>query len=733
MLGATAALPLLAFGFTNWLMLGWLAAASIPIIIHLWNKRRYREVPWAAVHFLMAAIRRNSRRLRLQNLLLLAVRTLIIVLVVMAMAEPFLEQAGLNYVAGQRTHKVLVIDGSYSMAYRPTDSSRFSRAKQLASQIVDESRPGDCFSLVLMSASPRVIVGTPAFEPNSLIEEIEALKMPHTGAALPATLTQVKEILDRADLENLRLDRTEVYFLTDLGRNSWLADTTGSKAATEFRTLVDELSQQASLVVLDLGQAGSENLAVTEFKPLQPYATLGQDVAFQAQVRNFGNQARSHHLVELLIDGTRVQETYVDIEPGGEATASFSHRFETAGPHAVEVKLGSDLLDLDNHRYLSIDVKQHLRVLLVSGKQGAASYVADALDPDRSENSLVQPQIIPESTLIETDLTAYDCVFLCNVAQFTSGEARLLESYLKQGGGLVFFLGDRVLADRYNQQLAGEGADAVQVLPTRLGELVDEAQYRFDPLDYEHPIISPFRGRERAGLLTTPVYRYFKLVTPAEWTQSRTALAFAGGDAAIVEAPLHGGRSIVVATAGSLSSIDPVTKTPWTTFAAWPSFVPIVQELLAQAVNSQATQFNATVGEALGGALPITAVDTPIAVVTPDGQRSTIRAASEGDHARWVLPTSDASGVYQIEFGSPVSETLPYAVNLDTMESDLTKADPSDLLSSFSVQTEWQNLDAQPATQIRRRAGLHQWLLYSALALLLAEVYLAWRFGRGTQ
>ena len=108
--------------------MGWLAAAAAPIVIHLWNKRRYREVPWAAIEYLLAAMRKNSRRIQIEQWLLLAIRTLIIVLVVLAVAEPFLEQAGLSFVppASGRI-KVLVIDGSYSMAYKPTDKSRFDR------------------------------------------------------------------------------------------------------------------------------------------------------------------------------------------------------------------------------------------------------------------------------------------------------------------------------------------------------------------------------------------------------------------------------------------------------------------------------------------------------------------------------------------------------------------------------------------------------------------------------
>src|SRR5580698_9878312 len=95
--------PLLAFGFGALPMLGWLAAAAAPILIHLWNKRKYREVPWAAMEYLLAAMRKNARRIQLEQWLLLAVRTLLIVLLVLAVAQPYAEQLGLSFVGGQRT------------------------------------------------------------------------------------------------------------------------------------------------------------------------------------------------------------------------------------------------------------------------------------------------------------------------------------------------------------------------------------------------------------------------------------------------------------------------------------------------------------------------------------------------------------------------------------------------------------------------------------------------------
>ena len=142
-------------------MLGWLAAAAAPILIHLWSRRRYREMSWAAMEYLLAAARRQTRPAALR-----------------AMAA-----AGAPHVAGgaggagrgravpraRRTGLRAPADTPIACwcstarirwPIEPTDKTRFERAKELARQIVEESPQGDAFTLVLMSSPPRVVVGT---------------------------------------------------------------------------------------------------------------------------------------------------------------------------------------------------------------------------------------------------------------------------------------------------------------------------------------------------------------------------------------------------------------------------------------------------------------------------------------------------------------------------------------------------------------------------------------------
>src|SRR5262249_48898344 len=141
-------------------------AVAIPIIIHLLNRRRYRVMDWAAMRFLLAAQRKNAKRLRLEQWLLLATRVLLVLFLVLAMASVLawaengwaavLPDGGRGGRAGGApVHKILVLDGSFSMAARHGDQSCFERARAAARQMVNDAPRGDGFSVVLMAQPPR--------------------------------------------------------------------------------------------------------------------------------------------------------------------------------------------------------------------------------------------------------------------------------------------------------------------------------------------------------------------------------------------------------------------------------------------------------------------------------------------------------------------------------------------------------------------------------------------------
>lgn len=735
-------LPVFAFALVS---LWWLAAAAVPIVIHLWTRQRYREMPWAAMEYLLAAIRRHTRRVRFEQLLLLAVRTLLIVLLVLAVAEPFFKDIIFSSAAAGRTHRVLVIDGSYSMAYQPAEKSRFDRARELARQIVEAGRQGDACTLLLMSSPPQVVVGKPALEPDEVLEEIDNLRLPHTTADLPATVTAVLQVIEEARREDPDLDAHEVYFLTDLGRVGW-APELSEAAAADFQKRSKALAEAATLVVIDLGQPDCPNLALTGLRTAEPVATLAAGVDLQATVKNFASKACKRQRVELLVDGLRVAEKYVGageggLPPGREVQVRFSHRFQAPGDHRLEARLlpdpQLDALDVDNHRFLALPVKRFVRVLCVNGRpsgrpfQDATDFLKVALSPSgqQADGSTTQVEVVPESALREYDLGRYDCIFLADVAQFLPSEARRLDSYLKHGGGLVFFLGDQVDRNNYNEMLAGDRSGGVRILPARLGPKAEEGQYRLDPLGYRHPIVADFRAREQAGLLITPINRYFKLKLPKD-SKAKVALAIPSGDPPIgdpliVEETIHRGRVVLVATSADRS---------WTPMPYSPCYVPIVQELLAFAIGGGPQQRNVLVGQTLGASIPTPAADVPVRLQTPDARgEKLLRLRPEGDYSSWSFSETTTSGIYAARLDPPLSRVDLFAVNVDPVESDLTKLSPEELheqvWAGIDFETSREDLGEEPVRRISRRGVFSRALLYAVLGLLFLETLLAWLFG----
>jgi hypothetical protein len=706
-----------------WMLL-WGLAAAVPILIHLWSRRRYQQVPWAAMEFVLAAMRRNARRIQLEQWLLLALRTLIMILFALALADPALSYLS-SWTGGPRggqSHILLVIDGSYSMDYQKGEKSLFDTAKEMAAQMISQGRQGDGYTLLLMGEPPRTIIGEPAFDPQDVQEELAALALSHAGANLSASLAEVETILRLAKDKEPRLTQRQVIFFSDLGKSTW-----GDANSADCRERLARIAELARLSLVDLGEPGEENLAITRLEADQPISTLASETTFRAEIQSFSGQDYPRLSVEFFVDGVRAAEQTLELAASGRAGAVFSYKFENVGEHLVEGRLTGDKLAVDNRRWLSVPVRESIRVLCIHGKPGESKYVALALEPRKDNKPRIRVEQAPESTLLEADLKQYDCIFLCNVGRFSRDEAQVLRKYLHLGGGLVFFLGDQVQSENYNQELASDDA-AKRVLPAKLGEvskaLATGAAYQFDPLSFRHPIVAPFEGFKNAGLATTPIWKYIEL---KPFPEAKTALAFRGGDPAIVEEKLHAGRSILVATAASPLSQDP--RAPWTEFSSWPSFIPLVQEMQQYATSRRDEGRNLQVGDDLAGTLPSAAGQSSLTMLLPDGRSERVSVVAKGDESQWIYSGGSLSGTYEARLGSSAKGIQKFALNVNPRESDLQRAAAESLPSQFNLDVQGDSGTAAvlPGTT----ESYFRELLLGVMFLLACESVLAWRMGRG--
>ncbi|WP_337174774.1 BatA domain-containing protein [Paludisphaera sp.] len=725
--------PILALGFANAGLLYGLAAAAIPIVIHLLNRRKRREVRWAAMRFLAAALAKNKRRIRVEQWLLLAIRCLLVLLVVAAMAKPFLESFG-DVIPGRRTHRVIVVDASMSMAAKAAGATRFDRARAVAARLAKDSRRGDALSLVVMGDPPRVVVGDPSPNLEEVAREVGELTQGAGGVDLEATLEAVDRVLEASTVS-----QKEIVFLSDLQAASWRARGSDPSGDDGLRRILAKIeARRPRTTIIDLGAPAAGNRAVVGLSTNTPVVTPGATVVVTALVKNFGPAPVEGARVRLTADGRLGPEQLVDLPVGEEVPVAFNQQFPAPGDRVLEASIEEDALPPDDRRLLVVPVREAVRVLLVDGDfkpdsfQAETDFLAAALSPGEAPSEQPDPirvEIVPESRLARRDLGAYDVVALCNVAQFSPVEVQALENFLEQGGGVVVFGGDQVSAENYNRLLFADGKG---ILPASVGETVGDpgrkdASFRFDPQGFRHPILAAFRNQPDpvvAGLTQTRVWTYHGLKLPEE-TVARVALAFDDGSPAVIEAARDRGRVFQVAVPADSA---------WSNWPAHRSYPPVMRDLVMEAASGRQTERTIRVGRPFDQTFPGSAAGADATVQTPGGASIAARLTAEGGLARLHFEQADAAGAYQVKLGPPVASELTFAANTDPAESDPAKLDRPGLVERLPglrfVLLEDGRALSRDAASVGRRGELHRPLLYGVLALLLIESFAAWRFGR---
>jgi len=481
--------------------------------------------------------------------------------------------------------------------------------------------------------------------------------------------------------------------------------------------------EKAEIVVYDVGDSLRNNLSITHLTVEPANVLRQQEVAILAHAQAFGSRRSWDAMtMELSIDGIRTQRQSFQLDPNGEAEIRFKVRFVDEGWHTVEAMLKGtkDPLPLDDRRWLVVEVLPRMRIACVAGQRGAADDIARALALSGSNRA----EVIPASRLGELHLPEYEAVVLCNVGDFSRREATALERYVGDGGALVIFLGDEVTGARYKDAFATSG-----LLPVEIGPLVLEGQHRFDPLEYRHPIVAPFRDQEQAGLLGVRVSRYFRLLPTEDRPQLQTALAFDSGDRALVVDSFERGSVAVMAIPGSLVSRT-AKGSPWSSFALSPSFLPIVCELVSHLVGERALEANNRIaGQPLLYSIQSPQTTENLWVRLPLGERRDLPVVATKDQRSVATLETTTAGLYTV--GMAEQELARFAVNLDPQESNLSVA----LAKDLPVTLVSEKSNSTSAFEAAFRAGidvsLAPLLLAAALALLLVELLVAWLMGRG--
>lgn len=739
-----------------------LSAAAAPILIHLLARRRFKRVSWAAMEFLRRAMRKTQRRLRLENLLLLLLRTAAVVLIALALARPVLEPIPLlSSLTAQERTVCIAIDRSASMAARGGGSPPWERAKSMALSIVDGLRARDEVYLVWVGERPDAVFEGPTPEKRRAREEIEGATPWDGGARWVSALHHLAEILARPEVKAREV--RAVYCLSDLQRVGWEAPGApgGDGAAPAAGGVRDALAQLATLahevVVLDVGTDDRANLGVTEVTLGDRVVSTTRPTPVRAAVRNFGEREALDVSVALVVGGQKHKTKPIDsIAPGETKTVDFHVSFTDDGPQRVSVTIDADALDRDNQRDLAVHVRKEVQVLVVDGNpeqkdklENPAELLRLQLAPEEgvATDAVLRPHAVAATQLAAAKLDTYDCVVLVDVSASDPAVqpalASALPAYVRDGGALLVIPGANVVGADYARWCSTRPDDAPEdwepLLPARLGAPEPPAWAKGDPTvtlvpeNWQHPLFRKFDDEQWRRLIAQApaVKRYFTVDGPVA-IGARVLARFSdlAQTPALIERPYGAGRVLLCTTGWSEE---------WGQFHAQPGGLILANEMVMHLARDPAEGRTVRLGSPLTWVIEASDYSDQVRVHLPHGGPAKPLDPPRPDGVRFVvrMPETRHVGFHQIELQPAGREPLAalFAVVADPAEGDLRPLEPAELVAGLPAPANERvrvERSVRTTEHTRTSSAREVWraAVWALLAVLLAESLLARRLGR---
>jgi len=679
--------------FLNTTILIAAAAALIPLIIHLFFKRKVKIIEFSSLKHLKSMQRRQVRRLKIQQLLLLLVRMLIVLLVVFAFARPTTERGSIGSHAS--VSAVVLVDNSASMDRYVLDGNLFDLATKRVSELLETFSESDEIALIATAGGgqpDRYDVFGSAASAGQQLDRLDRLFLP---TELGGTLEHAADLLDRA----INLNK-EIYFVTDRQRYS-LPDT----------VVLERV--KAVVYTVDLPLEKNENCGIIEVNFGGQLILPGHEFTITARIKNYGTDDRDDLIASLFIDGGRVAQSDFAVEGGEETAVKFVRAVARTGFHSGYIEISDDRFPADNRYYFSFRIPERFNLLIIDG-DATGELLALALSPSQNINQYWSVKTTTPENLAGVNFWDYDVIFLAGTPKMGRTFLQRLKSFVSQGRSLLLTYSPYVDIEYLNSEwsfVTGVTYDrAAPQDPSRAG------YYALQSFDITHPIFSVFNFENNQP----PQIKFYALPDVSVAAGANVLLDFTGDRAALVEST--SGRGRVLTFTGPIGAHH-------SDISGHAFFVPLVSrvaEYLAADLSSYDLQLFC--GDNITRPVTINqTIAAPFYLITPDsGQYALSAQERQGTLTLRILPV-DKPGIYSIIYAG--REIDRFALNVNTEECDLTSVDADQFAAALGTD-DLRSLPygsdlASVIAEHRHGRELWQVFLWLAVILIVVEIVLS--------
>jgi len=656
-----------------------LLTLAIPVLIHLFNFRRYQKVYFSNVQFLKDIREQQSHRRNLKERLILAARMLALTFLVLAFAKPYIP--GRNAVnAGKQQVVSIFIDNSYSMQTLNREGSLLDEAKRRAKEIASAYGINDSFQLLTQDFEGRHqrLLNRDAFN-----DAVDAVKISAQSRTLQQIVSRQQGLLDMH-----KVAVRSVYILSDFQKNMVGSQPLNADTAIHF-------------ILVRLKANTLPNVAVDSVALLSAIHRPGESEKLVVRLRNYADKKAEKVPLKLLINDSQKAMGSYTVAPRSVQYDTLTFSGLSAGWQRAEITLQDNPVTFDNQFYFSFNVRQQMPVLLIDGGTPNPYLKAVfAADP------FFAPKRMTDGNVNYAALNSYPLIILSDINAISTGLAQQLKSYVTRGGALVVFPSANADFNSYRSLLQPMHAAYPEKLLTEAAKV--------SGINLQNPVFQNIFESFPQNPDLPVVKKYYQLNTSATG-RAQDIMALPGQP---FWASYRSGKGKVYVSAVALNE-------DFSNLPRHALFVPVIFRIALLSGHDEPLYY--TLGrDAAIETVPVAITDKQLLRLTKSGQTIIADAKQqEGSTLLYIADQVHEPGLYDLKKQDSTAAVL--AFNDNRSESDLTYLTNDDLAklipqAASVLQTDHRSLkEAVTETNF----GMQLWKLCIILALFFLGAEIA--------
>ena len=389
-----------------------LLSLAIPVIIHLFNFRRYQKVYFSNVQFLKEIQEQQASRRNLKERLILLSRLLALLFLVLAFARPYIP--GKNAAnSGKQQAISIFVDNSYSMQTLNKEGTLLDEAKRRAKEIASAYNINDRFQLLTQDFEGK---HQRLLSRDEFNDAVEAVKISPQSRSLQQIVSRQQGLLN-----TLHDAIRTAYLISDFQKN--MAD--GKAVRTDSAIHFNLVQLKASEL---------PNVAVDSVWLLTAVHRPGESEKLVVRLHNYAGQKAEKIPLKLLINKEQKSLGSFTINPRSVQNDTLTFSGLQSGWQRAEIQLQDNPVTFDNQFYFTFNVKQQMPVLLIDGDT-VNPFLKAIFDTD----PFFAAKKVDDGNVDYAGLNTYSLIVLSDIKAVSTGLAQQLKTYVSKGGTLVVF------------------------------------------------------------------------------------------------------------------------------------------------------------------------------------------------------------------------------------------------------------------------------------------------------